>query len=104
MNPRLPLHTVLGCFATLLVTIPMKLAQGAGFTEDGAMQLAGLCLLVLAVLAFVLHRRRWVQARGFHVAALRQRFELSQFLRAFAMFAAVELVVITGLWFALRGV
>lgn len=101
MSSRPPLHTGLGCFATLLAMIPVKIAQAAGLTESQAFQLGGVVLVILAVIAFKLHRTPWAQARGFRLEPMPERFELSEFFRYFAMFAVVELVFVTGVWIAL---
>jgi hypothetical protein len=99
---RVPAHSAAGGFSTLVALIPWKLAEAAGLGEDVGALLGGVVLAVLAVLAWSLREAPWVRQRNYPLSALRgEVFSLSQYLRDFAGFSLLMLLVYGGLWIAL---
>jgi hypothetical protein len=99
---RVPAHTAAGGFSTLIAMVPWKLAEASGLSEDTGAQLGGLFLAVLAMAAWTLRKAPWVRARNYPIALFHgEVFSLAHYLRDFAAFSLVMLLLFGGIWIAL---
>jgi hypothetical protein len=98
----MPAHTIAGGFSTLVALGPWKLAEASGLSENASALLAGGSLALLALAAFRLRKTPWVQRRNFPLTALHgEVFSLSHYLRDFATYALLMLIMFGGIWIAL---
>jgi hypothetical protein len=99
---RVPAHTIAGGFSTLIAMLPWKFAEAEGLSEDASAGIAAVFLATLALSAWLLRKRAWVRQRNYALAPFHDEvFSLEFFLRDFAAFALVLLILYGGIWIAL---
>jgi hypothetical protein len=96
---RLPLESLAGCLATLVVLVPREVLMRIGWQEEPAWVASGGSLLVLALTAIGL-RRTALASRRYTLGGL--PFQLTRFFSEFALYAFAELALVAGVWFYAR--
>jgi hypothetical protein len=102
MTPhRMRADTYAGGMSTLVALLPFELAKLYGASEDQAFVVAWYALLVLAPLSLALRATAFADRR-FHIAAFREDFLLSNYLRSFALCALALLALSALAWFQIH--